>query len=98
MLQMLHSNIQHVHNGMAIVSVVAYKLSFCMQSGSDSSNIRCIATTLPYQFAIVAAFSWHGLIVVVIFVAFSGWLYGLGLRAQRTVLLYTTALASECPS
>ena len=50
------------------------------------------------QLAIVAAFSWRGLIVTVMFVAFSGWFYGLGLCAQRTLLLYTTALASERPS
>ena len=40
----------------------------------------------------------HGLIIAMIFVAFSGWFYGLGLCTQRTVLLYTTALASERPS
>ena len=30
-------------------------------------------------------------------VTFSGWLYGLGLCVQQTVLLYITALASKCP-
>ena len=30
MLQMLHSTIQPVHNGLAIVYIVAYKLSLCM--------------------------------------------------------------------
>ena len=36
MLQMLHSTIQPVHNG----SVVAYKLSLCMQSVSDAGDIQ----------------------------------------------------------
>ena len=36
MLQMLHSTMQPVHNG----SVVAYKLSLCMQSGSDACDIQ----------------------------------------------------------
>ena len=36
MLQMLHNTIQPVHNG----SVVAYKLSLYMQSGSDACDIQ----------------------------------------------------------
>ena len=40
MLQMLHSTIQPVHNGIVIVYVAAYKLSLCMQSGSDACNIQ----------------------------------------------------------
>ena len=40
MLQMLRSTIQPFHNGIAIVCVVAYKLSLCMQSGSDACNIQ----------------------------------------------------------
>ena len=40
MLQMFHSTIQPVHNGIAIVFVVAYKLGLCMQSGSDACNIQ----------------------------------------------------------
>ena len=42
MLQMVRSTIQPVHNGIAIVYVVAYKLSLCMQSGSDACNIQLI--------------------------------------------------------
>ena len=38
MLQMLCSTVQPVHNGMATVHVVAYKLSLCMQSGPDAST------------------------------------------------------------
>ena len=40
MLQMLCSTIQPVHNGIAIVHVVAYKLSLYMQSGSDACNFQ----------------------------------------------------------
>ena len=40
MLQMFLSTIQPVHNGIAIVCVVAYKLSLCMQSISDAYNIQ----------------------------------------------------------
>ena len=40
MLQMLHSTMQPVHNGIAIVCIVAYKLSLYMQSGSDACNIQ----------------------------------------------------------
>ena len=40
MLQKLGSTIQPVHNGIAIVHVVAYQLSLCMQSGSDACNIQ----------------------------------------------------------
>ena len=36
MLQMLHNTIQLVQNG----SVVACKLSLCMQSGSDACGIQ----------------------------------------------------------
>ena len=42
MLQMLHSTIQPVHNGIAVVYVVANynKLSLCMHLGSDAYNIQ----------------------------------------------------------
>ena len=40
MLQMLRGTIQPVHNGMAIVYVVAYKFNLCMSSGSDACNIQ----------------------------------------------------------
>ena len=36
----LRSTIQHLHNGIAIVCVVAYRLSLCMQSRSDTWNIQ----------------------------------------------------------
>ena len=40
MLQMLRSTIQPVHIDIAIVCIVAYRLSLCMQSGSDACNIQ----------------------------------------------------------
>ena len=43
MLQMLHSTIQLVRNGIAIVQYMLwlnYNLSLCMQSGSDTCNIQ----------------------------------------------------------
>ena len=40
MLQMLRSTIQPVHNCIAIVCIVAHRLSLCMQSGSDAYNIH----------------------------------------------------------
>ena len=40
MLQMLHSAMQPLHNGIAVVCVVAHRLSLCMQLGSDACNIQ----------------------------------------------------------
>ena len=40
MLQMLRSTIHPVHNGIAIVCVIPYKLSLYMQSGFDACNIQ----------------------------------------------------------
>ena len=40
MLQVLCSTIQPVHNGIAIVYIVAYKLSLWLQSGSVACNIQ----------------------------------------------------------
>ena len=60
MLQMLHSTIQPLYNGIAFVCIVAHELSLCIQSGSYACDlvihsyhiiIRCIVN-LSFTFAV----------------------------------------------